>query len=1637
MKNSLKNIMKKTAAYLLSGSMILGLLPSAGVAVSAAETAEGNSSGVYLNHQGELEATEFIQLPVGAVKPENWLENQMLLMKNGITGLMKEHINYNVSTSEWLNHTSGDAWEKGPYFARGLTAMAYVLDDDELLDEALLWVAAVIDSQQENGYFGPKSNADWWARMPALDMIRDFYEGVERKEEADRTEKEKEYFAKVIPFFEKYFRYQLEKLPSDPLDAMWGAARAGDNIEIVYWLYDRQYDENAPENTRWLLDLAEILWSQSVPWDQESHNTTVRHHVVNTSQGMKTAPLYSLYDQDNESLKTAFAAAYDNIAIDHGRVDGLSNSDELPKENRADRGTELCGVAEAIVSTGIAMEVSGEVWMGDWLESLAYNSLPAAYSPDYSGQSYFVQQNQVTATSGTHGFNNDDGNRTGYSAPGGFECCFPNNTMAWAKFVQNMWMATETGGLAVTAYGPNYVTADVAGGKTAVFEQKTDYPFRDTVQLVYAGDSAEFDLRLRIPEWAKGVTVKVNGKSYTDITNGEFYKIIRKWENGDKIDITFESEVELSRWYNNSTSVKKGALIYSLKIEEDWRTDESSDISGVVPTEEQPQREVYPASAWNYGLVTDKNAVFKVTENEMQLQPFTVNTAPVSIQAKGVLLENWGMDGKNAQAQPYGPIRYENAEMKDITLIPYACGRLHVSQIPTMNNEESTESVIRETGNTIKRNGVDYQEFDNLVVPKAKDYTLKVTAKGSGTMTINSKYTQKIDGNTVVEHLKSLPGLDGYFQFKEGQFNNIRFSGDIKVSKVEVESVEKTIEDIHVITSSRKGSYAKIVTNLDAQETPYQVSYGTQSGKYTHSADSFKTGTATLYNLDPEETYYAVVEATVNGKRVTSSEIVLSLSEDELSPNPNSPSAEYEGFTDKSEVEADWEMYDPQKKIQVQEGSDGTKIRMERGTDMKAVLERKGSEYWTDYVAEAKITLDNGQTNNAGLMFRSTDNKAGADGFRGYYFGIGAGGVTLGYGNGYNFTWLESIPKTISANQEYTLKAVVYDDLIACYLNDELVTVRRDSVYSNGTVGVRSYDEAFTVHNVTVRNLKKEDLKVFENVVNQGGVPSFTEDFEEISEWSLFGDTESIHHQNGELQFAFSDNVKAVAGDENWTDMVVLADIRLGTGDTMGNAGVMFRAKNVGDGADGYQGYYFGISGKEFSFGKADGGWTLLKSGAVDLDDSVHRLKVVASGNTFLCYIDEEQVAVIQDTQYTAGRIGVRSYRQEFAVDNLEVRGLNAKEKAEVEKTKEVNQFTISAVSSYETIVVKHPVGNTGADKFRIVYGTKSGDYTYSVEDIAYYGWTQVDKTAVTVPNETIYLKMYMMKGNEIIAASNELKITANHREDTAGANGKMTAKLNEALKCETSDFTSVSKKRLEQAIAYAQALSEKEGVNQVEYGLAEDLLSVALHTRDTEYVSLREDPTPTPVNLPYVDVEKDGWYYDAVVYNYEKKTMTGLDDTHFGPADTLVRAQFAAVLHKMNKEVEMEYTDIFADVTEPDWFKDAVLWAAEKKIVTGYTGTKMFGPNDPVTRAQMATMMYRYAKDYKGYDVKVDGDYSAFPDAGDVQEFAIDAMKWAVSEGIITGKTIDGKLLLDPQGSANRAECATIIQRFMEKYEK
>lgn len=188
-----------------------------------------------------------------------------------------------------------------------------------------------------------------------------------------------------------------------------------------------------------------------------------------------------------------------------------------------------------------------------------------------------------------------------------------------------------------------------------------------------------------------------------------------------------------------------------------------------------------------------------------------------------------------------------------------------------------------------------------------------------------------------------------------------------------------------------------------------------------------------------------------------------------------------------------------------------------------------------------------------------------------------------------------------------------------------------------------------------------------------------------------------------------------------------------------------------------------------------------------------------------------------------------------------------------------------------------------------------------------------------------------------------------------------------------------------------------------------------------------------TPVfaqGVPFTDVPVGSWFYDYVKYVNDQGLMTGLDATTFGPTENLARAQFATILYRMNNEPSVQYTNKFPDVADGQWYTDAILWASNAGIVTGYSDTGKFGPADPINREQIAVMMYRYAN-YLGYDTKKQQKLYIFYDGSNVNSFAIEALGWASAHGIITGKNYG--TLLDPQGYAIRAECATIIMRFVE----
>ena len=179
----------------------------------------------------------------------------------------------------------------------------------------------------------------------------------------------------------------------------------------------------------------------------------------------------------------------------------------------------------------------------------------------------------------------------------------------------------------------------------------------------------------------------------------------------------------------------------------------------------------------------------------------------------------------------------------------------------------------------------------------------------------------------------------------------------------------------------------------------------------------------------------------------------------------------------------------------------------------------------------------------------------------------------------------------------------------------------------------------------------------------------------------------------------------------------------------------------------------------------------------------------------------------------------------------------------------------------------------------------------------------------------------------------------------------------------------------------------------------------------------------------PFADVADTDWFAQAVDFVYAKGLMVGTSDTTFGPYQTLSRAMVTAMLHRLAGTPEAKTATGFGDVAADSWYGAAVAWAAENAVVSGL-GDNRFAPLRDVTREQLAVMLFRYAR-AMGYDVSKTAELSAFADAGEVSDWAKEAMQWAVANGLLAGA--DGKLM--PQGNATRAEAAAVMQRFCQSF--
>jgi len=627
-------------------------------------------AALYTGNRAPLQPSPLLKLPNGAILPGGWLRRQLELDAAGMCGHLDEISPFlKYEGNGWVDPNGKGGWEELGYWLKGYGDLGYVLNDERIIKNMKKWIDGIIAAQQPDGYFGPTplrtalgGKPDMWPHMPVLNALQSYYEFTGDP--------------RVIAFMTNYFKWQ-NTLPPEQFSGSWQHTRFGDNIESIYWLYNRTGDA-------WLLELPPKMHAHSAKWSEGIANW----HNVNFSQGFREPAEYWQQAKE-EKLLAATENDYQKMMELYGQFPGggfVGDENCRPGFTDPRGGIETCGIVEFMHSFQMLAKISGNPLWLDRCEYITFNLLPAALLPDHKALHYINSANAVQLDKNDkHPDINNGGTMISYSPYEVYRCCQHNHGMGWPYYAEHLVLATADKGLCLALYAASTATAKVGDGTTIKLQQETDYPFGETVHLTVSAEKAvAFPLYLRVPQWCAKAAVKINDQPVPVTAEPlSFIVLDRTWAAGDRVTLELPMPITVKIWEKNknAASVERGPLAYALAIpgktvryggKPDW-----------------PELEMYPTGPWNYGLVLDgvtpadsiKAGPVASTVDE---QPFTPETAPVHLLAKGRKIPGWTQDKVHmpGKLQP-SPIQSDQPD-ETLTLVPMGAAPLRIACFPTI-----------------------------------------------------------------------------------------------------------------------------------------------------------------------------------------------------------------------------------------------------------------------------------------------------------------------------------------------------------------------------------------------------------------------------------------------------------------------------------------------------------------------------------------------------------------------------------------------------------------------------------------------------------------------------------------------------------------------------------------------------------------------------------------------------------------------------------------------------------------------------------------------------------------------------------------------------------------------------------------
>ena len=335
---------------------------------------------------------------------------------------------------------------------------------------------------------------------------------------------------RVTELMTRYFKWENELPVSAFGEGYWPKLRFGDNLESIFWLYNRTGEAS-------LLDLARKINAGMARWDED----VVNWHNVNIAQGFRAGTVFSMLSHDPRQLASA-ERNYEKVFAMYGQFPGggfVGDENSRPGYVDPRGGIETCGIVELMHSFEMLTKITGNPIWADRCEEIAFNEFPAAMTPDEKALHYITCDNEIQLDhNNKHPDLDNSGTMVSYSPYEVYRCCQHNVSHGWPYYAEELWLATPDNGLCASLYAASDVSAKVGDGGAIRLSEETDYPFRDTVKFtIRTSRQTRFPLYLRVPRWCELAAVSINGEPAAQAKPLDYIRVERDWRDGDSVTL--------------------------------------------------------------------------------------------------------------------------------------------------------------------------------------------------------------------------------------------------------------------------------------------------------------------------------------------------------------------------------------------------------------------------------------------------------------------------------------------------------------------------------------------------------------------------------------------------------------------------------------------------------------------------------------------------------------------------------------------------------------------------------------------------------------------------------------------------------------------------------------------------------------------------------------------------------------------------------------------------------------------------------------------------------------------------------------------------------------------------------------------